>query len=85
MRRRAMLVVAAVVGILVVGSGVALAAAITCAANPCLGTPDPDNIQGTNNYNEIYASAGNDFVSPLGGCDTVFSAEGNDLVVGSPG
>jgi len=85
MRRRVVLVVAAVVGTLVVGSGVALAATITCGVNPCLGTNDPDTIMGNDNYNEVYAGAGNDVVTAYGSGDTVFGDEGNDIVDGYPG
>ena len=85
MRRRVVLVVAAVVGTLVVGSGVALAANITCGVNPCLGTNDPDTITGNSNYNEVYAAAGNDVVYAYGAGDTVFGDEGNDIVDGYPG
>jgi Ca2+-binding RTX toxin-like protein len=77
--------VVAMVGAVVVGSGVALAASITCAVNPCLGTDDPDSIQGNNNYNEVYAGASNDLVVVFGGGDTVFGDEGNDIVVGYAG
>jgi len=86
MRRRVVLVVAAVVGTLVVGSGVALAATITCGTtNPCLGTNDPDTITGNNNYNEVYAGAGNDYVRAFSGSDAVFGDEGNDIIDGYAG
>ena len=71
MRRRAIKLVVAMVEALVVGSGVALAAAITCGANPCLGTDDPDFLLGTNAAEEIRALAGNDDVAAQYGNDTV--------------
>ena len=75
----------AMVGILIVGSGVALAASITCAANPCLGTPDPDVIHGTNNPEKIKALAANDRVIAWGANDEIYGDEGNDVVNGDPG
>ena len=85
MRRRAMLVVVAMVGALVVGSGATLAADVLCAANPCVGTRGPDVIGGTDSAETIKASAGNDTVLARGENDLVYGGEGNDLVDGWPG
>ena len=73
------------VGALVVGSGVALAASITCATSPCLGTPNSDNIEGTSNAEEIRALAGDDFVGRSGGNDEIYGDEGNDSADGLQG
>ena len=85
MRRRAILLVVAMGAAVIVGSGVALAANINCGANPCLGTSDPDLIQGNDNFNEVYAAAGNDIVFSFGGGDLVFGDTGNDVVYGDTG
>jgi Ca2+-binding RTX toxin-like protein len=85
MRRQAMLVVVAMVGALVVGSGAALAADVLCAANPCLGTRGPDVIEGTDTAETIKAMAGKDIISARGQNDLVYGGEGNDLVDGWPG
>ena len=80
MRKRAMLVLVAMVGALVVGSGVALATTIDRTTNPCLGTPEPESIFGSNNPEEIKALAGNDFVFSNNGNDVIYGDEGNDTV-----
>lgn len=85
MKSRAMFVVVAMIGVLVVGSGVALAASITCAATPCVGTPDPDTMQGTNNPEKIQALAANDRVIAGGANDVIYGDEGNDIAEGDPG
>lgn len=77
MTRRAML--------LLVAMGMALAASITCAENPCLGTSDPDVIDGTNDAETIKALASNDVVAAYSGNDTVYGNEGNDFVHGFGG
>jgi Ca2+-binding RTX toxin-like protein len=80
-----MLLVVAMMGTLVVGSGVALAADVLCTANPCLGTPDPDSMEGTNNPEKIKALAGDDRVIAWGANDVIYGDEGNDIVEGDPG
>jgi Ca2+-binding RTX toxin-like protein len=85
MRRQAMLVLVAMGMTLVMGSGVALAAEIVCSANPCVGTPDAEDIIGSNNSETIKALAGNDEVSSLGGNDEIYGDEGNEVVDGSNG
>jgi Ca2+-binding RTX toxin-like protein len=85
MRKRAILLLVAMVGVLVVGSGVALAASIACTANPCLGTPEADSIDGSNNPERIKALAGNDSVIAWGANDEIYGDEGNDVVNGDPG
>jgi Ca2+-binding RTX toxin-like protein len=81
LRRQAILLLVAMGAALIVGSGVALALTeINCITNPCLGTPDSDNIQGTNDPEEIRALAGDDFVFPQFGNDVVYGDEGSDIV-----
>jgi len=50
-----MVLLLAIVGALVVGSGVALAATIDCASNTCLGTTGADVMNGTSSPNIIKA------------------------------
>ena len=85
MRKRTILLLVAMVGALVVGSGVALAASIACTANPCLGTPAHDSLEGTNNPEKIKALAGDDRVIAWGANDVIYGDEGNDIVEGDPG
>jgi Ca2+-binding RTX toxin-like protein len=86
MRRRAMILLIAMVGALVVGSGVALAATtVTCTSNPCPGTTGADVINGTPDPETINALAGNDLVKGFGGSDETYGGDGNDLVDGFGG
>jgi Ca2+-binding RTX toxin-like protein len=80
-----MLLVVAMGMALVVGSGVALAADVLCAANPRPGTRGPDVIEGTDAAETIKASAGSDAVVARGENDLVYGEEGNDVIDGWPG
>src|SRR5215212_1348986 len=85
-RRRAMLMLVAMVGALVVGSGVALAATtINCTSNPCLGTSGANVLNGTPNPEIMRALAGNDLVKGFGGSDEMYGGDGNDLADGFGG
>src|SRR5215213_8915846 len=78
-RRRAMLMLVAMVGALVVGSGVALAATtINCTSNPCLGTSGANVLNGTPNPEIMRALAGNDLVKGFGGSDEMYGGDGGD-------
>jgi Ca2+-binding RTX toxin-like protein len=73
---------------LVVGSGVALAAVISCptgAGGECRGTKKADQITGTIGVDQIYALGGADFVKGGSGVDTMYGDEGNDKMGGGPG
>jgi Ca2+-binding RTX toxin-like protein len=99
MKRRATLLLTAMVLALMVGSRVALAANIECSifVQPCRGTPDADVISGNNTVefdDTIYALGGDDQVAPAGGNDTVYGGSGidnvfgflgNDTIYGGPG
>ena len=88
MRRRAILLLLAMAGALVVVGGVAYAAAVTCDGEgdrdddtgECRGTKRADNIAGTDGPEVIKALAGNDLVVGNGGADEIYLDEGNDLV-----
>ena len=70
---------------LVVGSGVALAAAIRCDGGKCVGTNKPDSIFGTDKRDAIFAREGGDFVSGRGRADNLNGGDGNDEILGGWG
>jgi Ca2+-binding RTX toxin-like protein len=89
MRRRVMLLPVAMVGALIVTSGVALAVTlnpVNCADDPaqeCYGTPKPDGIIGTNNTDLIYGLDGDDIINAdsLGSeSDLVKGGRGDDTI-----
>jgi Ca2+-binding RTX toxin-like protein len=78
MRRRALLIVAAMgLGVLLLG-GVALADTVD-------GTDGPDDLVGTDQEDVIHASGGADYVSGLAASDVLYAGAGNDTVVGREG
>ena len=82
MRRTLLLLATMALGVLLIG-GVALAANITCSTTPCQGTPNADNISGTDvGAEQIYALAGADDVVSGDGSDEVYGQRGNDIVDG---
>ncbi len=54
---------------LVVGSGAALAATISCDGGVCEGTNDPDKLTGSASRDVMYGRAGNDRLRGNGGDD----------------
>jgi Ca2+-binding RTX toxin-like protein len=85
MKRRVMLLVGAMALALVMIGGVALAEAVSCSTDPCKGTPEDDQISGTNNAETIKALAGDDSVFAFDGNDIVYGGDGKDLVDGFGG
>jgi hypothetical protein len=86
MKGRAILLLAAMAAALIVASGVALAETFTCNATPpCYGTPEDDDITGTNSTETIYGLDGNDTLSGEGGSDTHYGNSGNDTLFGAAG
>jgi Ca2+-binding RTX toxin-like protein len=75
------LVLGALLAMLIAG-GVALAADITCSANPCEGTPNSDIIIGTAAQDRIDAMSGNDKVYGLGETDALYGQKGGDEIHG---
>jgi Ca2+-binding RTX toxin-like protein len=49
------------------------------------GTPQGDDVQGTQGGDLIYGFAGNDEIGGLGGFDVIFGGEGNDTLSGGGG
>jgi hemolysin type calcium-binding protein len=88
MRRTTLLLVIMSLALLL-ASGVALAAKqIDCSDNPgplCVGTPNSDEIEGTNTRDDIRAQAGDDLVKARAGNDVVNAGEDNDLAYGQRG
>jgi Ca2+-binding RTX toxin-like protein len=80
MRRRALLILATMglLGVLLLGGGVALADTID-------GTSGPDDLVGTDKDDVIHASGGKDYISGLAGPDVLYAGAGNDTVVGRGG
>jgi Ca2+-binding RTX toxin-like protein len=65
-------------GVLLLGGGVALADTID-------GTSGPDDLVGTDNNDVIHGSGGADYVSGLAAADLLYAGAGNDTVVGREG
>jgi Ca2+-binding RTX toxin-like protein len=74
MRRRVVLVLAAMALALLLASGVAL------AVNE-VGTDGPDTLRGTNRADNLSGKGGNDVLFGLGGSDNVLGEEGKDYVL----
>ena len=86
--RRATLLFTAVVVVILLAGGVALAKNISCARQDgrvCVGTNNADVITGTNKRETIKARGGDDQVSARGGNDKVFGQDGSDVLDGGPG
>jgi len=81
--RRAVLVLLAMVGALMLSSGVALAATITCLPDEdCFGTEDADTLEGSISDEYMFGRGGNDTLNGLGGNDELYGEEGNDNLLG---
>jgi Ca2+-binding RTX toxin-like protein len=95
MTRRTGLLLAATLLALVVFSGVALAATISCVAGvECLGTTQADTMNGSDGQDFIFGRGSgdtlkgfgiNDFLYGQGGSDKLFGGFGGDLMIGGPG
>ena len=88
-RRRAMLLLAAIAMALVAASGVAWAEPIQCTGGGpdgwCPGTEESDVINGTGNRDAVWVFVGHDAVDGGGGDDGLDGDEGNDALTGGPG
>jgi Ca2+-binding RTX toxin-like protein len=84
--KRILLLLFTVAGALLVSSGMALAAAITCQIGAdCLGTKNADTLEGTAERDYIYARGGGDTLRGLGEFDELYGQSGADKVFGGPG
>jgi hypothetical protein len=90
--RRAVLSLTVIGALLLLASGIALAAVVQCVpgAATCVGTQQDDQITGTNDRDEVYAEGGNDFVSGAADDDVLYGDgdlpnDGNDTLEGGSG
>ena len=87
MKRRAIVLLTTMAVVLVVGSGVALAATLNCTANTsCVGTPDLDTMNGSSGIDEMYGYSGADTLHGYGGNDFYLEGgKGSDHLYGDTG
>ena len=79
MRRRAVLLITTMAAVLVVASGVALAANISCkAGTTCFGTNKADTMTGTNQADDMRGRGGGDTIHGRDGDDKALGGDGND-------
>lgn len=84
MRKGALMLVVMSIAMML-GSGVALAATLTCNTTDCLGTPNADTISGNSARNVIDALRGDDTVYGNGGNDELYGNVDDDLLRGGAG
>ncbi len=84
MRRIGVVFVVIVLG-LVVGSGAALAATISCDGGVCEGTKDPDKLNGSAAQDVMYGLRADDKLYGNGGDDRMYGGSGKDLLRGGHG
>ncbi len=82
--RRGLLLITAMGTVLLVASGVALAA-ITCGGGTCDGTNVNDTIYGTSEIDSMYGRGGGDTIHGRGGMDTIYGDWHQVLDPGEPG
>ena len=81
--RQIVLLLAAILGAVLLSSGVALAATITCQAwVDCFGTKRADTLNGTSGEDYIYGRGGADTLRGFGEEDQLFGQGGNDSLFG---
>ncbi len=85
MRRRAVLVTTIMTAGLVVASGVALAATITCTGGLCVGTSQDYTINGTNRKDTMRGRGGDDTLRGREQSDIVLGQADNDTLLGQEG
>ena len=85
MTRRAAILFAAMATVLVLASGVALAASIRCAGGECKGTPKADEMSGTARRDVMRAFGGNDKLYAKVGDDDLYGHFGADRLYGADG
>ena len=79
------LLLASITGALLLFSGVALAATITCQARlDCMGTNNADTLEGTAGKDLMHARAGGDTLKGFGEMDYMYGQGGADSLLGGP-
>ena len=73
MKKRIMVAMGLMAALLVVAAGVAWAATINCqVGEPCVGTDDPDRLNGTNKPDDMFARQDGDLLRGRSGADILF-------------
>ena len=90
MRRKATQLIVVMAAALLLASGVAIAANVSCksgstSTNPCKGTPDPDTLIGTGGNDYIKSLGSNDVIDARAGDDKLYGDEGADALYGKGG
>jgi len=84
--RRTILLLGATVAALMLSSGVALAATVTCQTDvACFGTRNADTLKGSGGHDEMYGRGGGDTMKGLDGDDKLFGQGGVDKLSGGLG
>ena len=73
MKKRIMVAMGLMVALLVVAAGVAWAVTVNCkVGEPCVGTDDPDRLNGTNKPDDMFARQDGDLLRGRSGADILF-------------
>lgn len=85
--RKTILLLASITTALILASGLALAATIDCTAglDSCVGTDDPDTINGSEERDRIFGLDGDDALLGNGGNDRLTGGFDNDIMKGNGG
>ena len=84
MKRRTVLLLAAVGVVLLLASGVALAVNKGCSGD-CVGTREADTLSGSTHHDRIAGMEGDDIILGFLGDDQIYGDEGNDTLYGYDG
>jgi hypothetical protein len=95
MKKRIMVAMGLMAALLVVAAGVAWAATVNCkVGEPCVGTNDPDRLNGTNQEDDMFARQDDDLLRGRSGFDILFgdhppvqntTTDGDDELFGNNG
>jgi Ca2+-binding RTX toxin-like protein len=84
--KRTILLIGAAAAALMLSSGVALAATVSCQADvACFGTKNADTLKGSGGHDEMYGRGGGDTLKGFDGDDYLFGQGGSDKLLGGPG
>ena len=95
MKKRIMVAMGLMGAALILAAGVAWAVTVNCQVGvPCVGTDDPDRLNGTNKPDDMFARQDGDLLRGLSGADILFgdhppmqntTTDGNDELFGNDG
>jgi hypothetical protein len=78
MNKRIMVAMGSMGAALILAAGVAWAATVNCqVGEPCVGTDDPDRLNGTNNPDDMFARQDDDLLRGLSGADLMLGDRPN--------